>query len=893
MADEIQSHIEGLTERHIAKGMSPKEARYAAMREFGGVEQIKEQTRDARGVVWWDQLVQDVRYAVRAGRKNPGFALVVIISLAVGIGACTAIFSVVDANLLTSVPVRQPERLVQFHWQSARENGPKRGDTILGGDIDPVSGVWTGLHFPGNSLAAFRREQTTLSGVTAVAGLLVSNVVVDQQAETVVYGQLVSGNYYQVLGVPVVLGRTLLPADDQPGAPPVCVISQSYWRTRFASDPATVGKSILVNRVPATIVGITPAGFPGSMQLLRGVDITLPISLATRIRRDGDRVGDPDFWWMRIIGRLAPGVSRAQAQVRLEGLFQQTAKNGLAKPESDALPRLLVFAGNRAQLEAIRVGVLKRLVPMMWMVGLLLLAGCANVANLLLARGASRRREFAVRLALGAGRGRLIRQLLTEGLVLALLGAGLGLLFAQWYLQLLKALSPAVSSDYVSIFQIGSSSLDWRVLGFTTGIAILTGIMFSLAPTLRSTRLNLAAEFQGGSRSLGGVGLSRLSQLLVVVQIAGSVVMLICSLLFVRTLWQAGKIELGFQSEHRLLFMVDAQNAGYDATEGSALYYRLAENIGLLPGVQSVSFSGWPVLTGEGGPFFGDVEILEKKQKFRALRWNPIGMNFFKSYGMPLLQGRSFDPHDNAKTPKVAMVNQTFAQRYFGPGSALGHRILFQGDREIVGVVPDARLTVQELRFGTEPTVFIPFGQSEQQVARFIVHTRVDPMVMLPAIRNTVSKTDTGLALAGVSTQADHVKWRFLSQWMVAWFAGLIGLLALGLVSVGIYGLMSYAVQRRTNEIGVRIALGALPQRVLWMVIRESLTIIFVGLVAGIALAYGVTQLLAHMLLDLSPGDPLTYGAVALFLTMVALFACWLPARRATRVDPVVALRCE
>jgi predicted permease len=414
-----------------------------------------------------------------------------------------------------------------------------------------------------------------------------------------------------------------------------------------------------------------------------------------------------------------------------------------------------------------------------------------------------------------------------------------------------------------------------------------------LAPTLRSTRLNLASEFQAGTRSLGSAALSRLGQLLVVVQVAVSVVLLICSVLFVRVLWQAGRIDLGFQPEQRLLFAVDAQGAGYKPDQADGLYRRLTENIDALPGVRSVSFSGWPVLTGEGGPFFGSLELPGKNQKFRGVMWNPIGEDFFKAYGMPLLQGRGFTHRDDAKAAEVAIVNQAFAQRYFGPDGAVGQRILFQGDREIVGVVPDARLAVSELHKDVEPLVFIPFAQSHQLLARFVVHTKADPMAMLPAIKQRVSKTDANVAMVGVCTQAEQVAWRFLNQRMVAWLAGLIGLVALGLVSVGIYGLMSYAVQRRTSEIGVRIALGALPRWVLWMVIRESLTIIFVGLVAGIALACGVTQMLAHMLWGLSPTDPLTYGAVALSLTLVALFACWLPARRAAKVDPMEALRCE
>lgn len=893
MSDEMEAHINALTKRHLAKGMSPEEARYAALRAFGGVEQIKERARDERKILWLEQLWQDVRYAVRALWKSPGFTVVAIISLAVGIGANTAIFSAVNATVLKHVPVGNPDGLVQFQWQAQHDNAPKMVDWNMGADFDPASGTRTGLIFSAKSLSAFQQEEETLSGVTAIAMLLGSNVVIDQQAETVMFGQLVSGNYYQVLEVPALRGRTILPADDLPGAPPVCVISQHYWQTRFAGDPAVVGKTILVNRVPATIIGITPSGFPGSMQIGHDADITLPLSLAAQLRRDGSKVGNSDLWRLRIIGRLAPGVSRAQAQARLEGVFQQSARDDLVRSQNDALPRLLAVSGDRAQMEFMRRSALRQLVPMMWMVGLLLLAGCANVANLLLARGAARRREIAVRLALGVGRGRLIRQLLTEGLILAFLGAGLGMLLAQWGLQLFASLTPAVSSGYGSLFQEGTLHLNGRVLGFTTLIAVLTGILFSLAPTLRSTRLDLAAEFQSGTRSLGSAAVSRLSQLLVVVQVAVSVVLLICSVLFVRVLWQAGKIELGFQPNHRLMFAVDAQGAGYKPEQGAVLYHRLAESLEALPGVRSASFSAWPVLTGEGGPFFGVLEVPEKHQKFHGVMWNASGPNFFKSYGMPLLQGRGFGPHDNAKAPQVAVVNQTFAQRYFDRGSALGHHVIFLGDREVIGVVPDARLTVPELRSAVEPQVFVPFAQSGQRLARFVVHTETDPMSMLSAIKNVVSKTDANVAMIGVCTQAEQVAWRFLGQRMLAWLAGSIGLMALGLVSVGIYGLMSYAVHRRTSEIGVRLALGALPQRVLWMVIRESLTIILAGLVAGIALACGVTQFLASMLLDLSPTDPLTYGAVALFLTAVALFACWLPARRAAKVDPMVSLRCE
>jgi predicted permease len=751
--------------------------------------------------------------------------------------------------------------------------------------------------FSQRTFEQFREERTVLTDVCATASLFGVNVKIDDQPESIPWGQVVSGNFHQVLGVPAVAGRTLLPEDDRPGAAPVAVLSYRYWQKRFSCDPSVIGRTLSVNRLAVTIVGVTPPGFLGTILDGTGEDITLPLSLAPRIRRNPLYVPGPGVWWLRLVGRMKPGVSLEQTQAALEGVFQQSAREDLIRPEE--LPRLQATPGGQAKIEADRERDLGILMPMMGMAGLLLVAACANAATLLLARGARRRREIAVRLALGASRGRLVRQLLTESLLLGLLGAAAGLLFSRWNLDLLAMIFPR---DTPTRDWLRGLRPDLAVVGFTVATAVLTGVLFGLVPALRATRLNLTEEFQGGVRAAGRGAMSRLSQTLVAVQVALCLMLLVGAGLFLRTLRNLGSVDLGFNPTHLLLFMVDGNGAGYKAEQFAHVPPIIAEQIGALPGVRSVSFAGWQMMSGFYG-FSGPFSLAESKARSNGMppiTWNSVGPDFFETYGMPILAGRSFGRQDDAIGRKVAIVNQALAKKYFDHENPVGRSILLEGEREIVGVARDTKQTGRDLREPTAPMVFIPFAQSERgfsESARslvfFTVRTDGAPEAMLASIRRAVKPVARDLPLIFVRTQEAQIQDLFLRERMFTWVAGFIGLFTLGLACVGLYGLISFTVFRRTSEIGVRMALGALPRSVLWMILRDSLSIVFVGILIGIPAACAASQVLSSMFFGLSPTDPLTYGVVTLLLAGVAMTACWLPARRATHVDPVIALRVE
>ena len=895
MTEEMGHHVDLQTELNVKAGLGDEDARYAALRQFGNVASIQEQARDGRGWVWLEQFGQDIRYALRSLRKSPGIAAIAILSIALGIGVSTAVFSILNDRLFQSLAVKDPDGLVLFQWALGKHGTwPRMLVGGFGGEEEPVTGRWTGFLFSRPAFEKFREEHAVLADVCAVTGLWTTTVSIDNQAGFIGEGQLVSGDFYRVVGVSALKGRTLLPKDDEPGAEPVCVISDHYWRSRFKGDLSAIGKVIFVNRVATTIVGVTPSDFKGVMMVGQGTDITLPLSVASRISRDGESMAKRECWWLRMMGRLKPGVTREQARAGLEGTFQETARSDLLNQND--LPRLLVASGGNSQTEGNLRLDLKRLMPLLGMAGLLLLAACANVSTLLLARGANRRREIAVRLALGAGRGRIVRQLLTESLLLALSGAVLGLIFSRWGDELFGLLYPASGVEAsVPWAKVASLKSNLVLLGFTTALAILVGLSVGLAPALRATRLDLSAQFQGGSHTLGGGALSRFSQVLVVVQVAVSLLLCVVAGLFGRTVHTAQTTDLGFERQRLLLFGVDAQSAGYKPEQYFRLYENIAERIGGLSGVHSVSYAGWQVLTeNEGGPYQSYVSVPGSLEVHPNIFWNRVGRDYFETYQIPLLSGRSFVPNDDRVDPKIAIVNQALAKECFGEANPIGRHIMMEGDREIVGVVRDAKQTVTDLRGSTvSPMVYIPFAQSSQGNTRFVVRVESDPKAVVSAIRQTVSGLDQNLPIIGVITQETRIEWLFLLERIYGGIAGFVGLLALGLASVGLYGLMSFVVLRRTSEIGVRMALGAQSRQVLWMILRDSLSIVVVGLIVGLGASAIITQVFWSMFLGVSPTDPLTYACAALLLVVVATIACLIPANRAAKVDPLVALRAE
>jgi predicted permease len=901
MAEEMRAHLEQQMEANIARGMSADEARYAAHRQFGGVEQIKEQARDQRGWRWLDELTQDVRYGTRLLRKNPGFAAIAVLTLALGIGANTAIFSLVNEVLLKSLPVKNPQELVLFEWFSGAQGRMARG--IEGNSrTDPVTKRTYSTSFSLLTFERFSAEHPALSHVFAFAPISRLNVLVDGESDTSANGQFVSGGYYEGLGVSAFMGRALDANDDRPGADPVAVISHRYWQRRFNGSPDALGRTVLLNKVPVTIVGITPPEFAGTQQVGESIAFSVPLALQPRLQPDDVDKGKPWSWWLRMMGRLSTGSTVEQARVSLEGSFQQAALEGWTRAQSlqsssseqrtpDA-PGLLASPGGQG-LNDTRAGYAPSLRIMMGLAGMVLLISCANVANLLLARGAARRREIGVRLALGASRRRIVRQLLGESLLLASLGAGLGLIFAAWGREALLALRPLGRSLVLEL------PIDWRVLGFTTAAGVFTALLAGLAPALRATQVDLTAEFQGGTRSSGAGGRSRLAHVLMVAQISLSLVLLVSTGLFVRTLRNLQAIDPGFNRERLVMFGLDLVSAGYTRPQFAAFHTRVAERLERIPAVRSATFSALPLLSQSARNTSVSVQGYTRPTGVaggNSAMVNVLAPDFFETLEIPLVLGRGFTTRDDLAAPKVAVISQAMAKKYFGTDNPVGRRLGFgdastESDIEIVGVVRDAKY--RNLRSDSPITVYTPALQAPPGTAHYTLRTAGEPAAVFTAIQAAVREIDSTVPVLMLRTLDDQIDMLHARERLFARLAGFFGLLAMMLVSIGLYGLMAYTVLRRTGEIGIRMALGALPAQVLRMVLRESLTLVFLGVLAGLALSMAAGRFIASMLFGLSTIDPLTYGAVALLLLVVALLAAWLPAQRAARVSPMIALRCE
>ena len=828
--------------------------------------------------------------------KSPGFSIVALLSLAIGIGANTAIFSLVNAFLLRSLPVRHPEELVLLRSiDGAGGRMSRSGEN--NGSIDPATGREATTSFSLLGFVRMRAQRAPLSDLFAFAPFSQVNILVDGEPDDAATAQMVSGNYHTALGVSTALGRTLTLNDDDTASTPVAVISFRYWERRFGRAPGILGKTIAINRVPAAIVGVTAKGFDGAMQAGESPDVSVPLAHYLLFQPDRSGRAQPSYWWLRVMGRLAPSASPVQAAAALEPAFQAAAREGWiasagpADERTPSLPTLVADPGARGEND-VRRQYASSLRTLMGLVSLLLAAACANVANLLLARGTARRREIALRLALGASRGRIVRQLLAESLLLASAGAALGVTLAWWGRDLLLGLWPAGNTTVVL-----DMPLDARVLGLTIAATIGTALLFGLFPALRATRLNLNAEFASAWRTLGG-GRSRLSRGVMIVQVALSVVLLVSTGLFVRTLNNLQRVDAGFNRRSLVLFRVDATSAGYTPDQFTALQSRLQQRLERLPGVRAVTFSSTALLSRVRQnrrvsvpghtPGSGSLPIVNT---------NGLATNFFRAMELPLLLGRDFTEHDNGSAPRVAIVNQAFVRTYFDGENPVGKYVLIPSDAgrvEVVGVSGDAKYT--ELRGLTPPTVYLPALQQVDGNANFAVrvagadHTAG---AFFPAIRSAVREIDPALPVLNLRTQEEQIDRLNGQERLFATLSGLFGSLALLLACVGLYGLISDALLRRTGEIGLRMAVGALPGHVLRMVLRESLLLVGVGIVTGVAAAFSARRLVASMLFGLSPADPLTYGAVASILTVVALLASMAPAWRASHIEPVAALKIE
>ena len=838
-------------------------------------------------------LIQDVRYAFRMLRKSPGFTAVAILTLALGIGANTAIFSIINAVMLRNLPVKNPQQLVLFQWQSDKWPPPFS-----------MTGWRAGYAFSYEEFKEFSEQNKALSSVFAFVplGFNDQDITVGINGEpTLADGMMVSGQYFSGLGVTPLLGRGLTDADENPGAPRTAVISYAYWTRRFAQDPAIIGKNVTLNGIPFTIVGVTPASFYGVVG--SEPDLWVPFDDKPNMRPFGASPDGTnsvftarDWMCLNIMGRLKDGVTKAQAQSALDAVFRQFVTSEWRPAKESDVPHLILTSGSKG-LPVVQQYFQQPLSLLMLAVGLLLLIACANVATLLLARASSRNKEISVRLAVGASRSRLIRQLLTESVFLSVLGGLLGLAFANWGTQALIALLFSGPNGTATL----GVSADTRVLFFTFAVALLTGIVFGLAPALRASKADLLSAMKDSAAASDSRSKHRLGESLIVAQVAASLVLMVGAGLFVRTLANFETHNFGFDQRNLLTFGLDPTRAGYHDARLVNLYSQLLDRIQALPGVRaatlitSAPFSGW-----SGKTHSVNVEGSPQKPTDSAMYFQSVGPDFFSTMGIPVVLGRGIQRSDTAASPRIAVVDETFAKKYLAGENPIGHRFSFGSPKfdgansyEIVGVVRPAELT--NVSPGDHAKAYTSYAQSPKTLGQmyFEVRTLGSPATIISELRDAVHQTDASLPLVALKTQAEETSDALSLQRLFAQLTTAFGLLALLLAMIGLYGTMAYSVTRKTHEIGIRMALGARPANVLSMVLRQGLVLSLVGVVLGVIAALGVTHLIASMIFGVSPYDALTFVAVATILLVVALCACYIPARRAMNVDPMVALRYE
>jgi predicted permease len=834
-----------------------------------------------------ETLWQDVRYGFRVLRASPGFAAVAVLSLALGIGANTSIFSVVNAALLRPLPVNEPDRLVFVF------NGTQTSPYSVSSYPDYVD---------------YRDKNEVFSDVLTYSSITASGRTDDQT--DLISGSIVSGNFFDALGVRAALGRTFLPEEDTtPNTHPVAVISHGLWERRFGSDPKVIGQQLTLNGHAFTIVGVTSAGFNGP-EVLETNDIYVPAMMQALVRPPrGGFSGDmnPDMLsrrgprWLRIIGRLKPGVSIDQAQAAMSTLAAQLQQ---AYPDTNRNTIATLFPVSKVDPQAytqlISVAAL-----LLAVVAIVLLIACANVANLLLARASGRRKEIAVRLALGASRSRLVRQLLTESVLLSLAGGLGGLLLALWTIDVLKTATPP---DGIFSFTL-DYRLDGRVLAFTFLLSLATGVIFGLAPALQASRPDLVPALKDeASAAAQGRRRFNLRNLLVVAQVALSLVLLIGAGLFLRSLNNAQAIDPGFNADRVLNAQLNINLLRYTKLQGQEFYRQVIERVEALPGVESASMARVVPMSGSGRTSSLIIEGQDQPDNVsrsegsgpdnpnpNTVSTNVVGLKYFETMGISLLRGRDFTEQDKEGAPLTVVVNEAFARRYFDGEEALGRRLSFRGAQgpwsEIVGVARDSKY--RTLGEAQRPFVYSPLAQNHETGMALHVRTIGDPSSVAGAVRREVQTLDQNLPVTNLQPMRDVLGSSLFAARMGAVLLAIFGLLALLLAGVGLYGVMSYTVSRRTREIGIRMALGAQTGNVLRLVLKEGMALVGGGVAAGLIVAAAVTRLLASFLYGVSPLDATTFVAIPVVLALVALLASYLPARRAAKVDPMIALRYE
>jgi predicted permease len=887
MDAELACHLENLTADLVRAGHSPEEAARRARVALGPMLMHKEDMRASLGLRWWDELWADLKYGLRILRKSPGFTAIAAGSLALAIGANTAIFSIAKSLLYDRLGVPHADQLRMLRWTEDKHTAVND----MWGDFDPSpdDAGMVGSVFSYPVYQQLRAHDQVLQDLFAYKEDSM-NATLRGNAQRLGVA-MVSGNFYAGLGTLPQLGRAIQPSDDQTaGTGAVAVISEGVWEREFGRSPSVLGQTITVNQVPLTIVGVNSRGFTGAKNVHQSPDIFVSLSMQPLIDPKGKNaslLNDSELWWLNIVGRAKPGVSDAQAQVALDVALAAATRATMTVKSGETVPRLVLVDGSRGLNYAARM-FRKPAYVLLTMTGFVLLLACANIANLLLARGAQRQREMSVRLALGAGRGRVLRQLLTESLLLAGIGGAGGLLLG--YLGR-NAIPRLVSTGWRSTF---IAPMDWGVFAFAGAVTLMTGLIFGLAPACLAARSEVSSSLKESAQTTTRRRKGLSGRALVAFQVALSTLLVVGAGLFLRTLWALDSVDVGFRTDHLILFEVSPPMKRYGPGKDVQLHQRLEQGFAALPGVEGVtaSLSAYIANNMNNSDFLVEGEDPASHQ--RDLEdVNMVGTAFFSTMGIPIITGRSFGRQDTATSEKVGIINQALAKERFSGMDPVGKRFKAGDDWwRVVGVCGNNRFL--NLRDAPPPQFFIPWVQ-QPEVGRltYAIRSELDPSVLAPELRRVVQQADRDLPLAELRTQQEQIDENMQTERMFAALTTGFGVLALALACVGIYGIMAYSVANRTNEIGIRLALGAEPAQVLGMILRESGWLAFGGVVVGIGAALALTRLVKSMLFGIQPWDPATLVAGSLLLLAVALAASWIPARRAAGVQPMDALRHE
>lgn len=849
--EEMHAHLDMLIDEKLAAGMDLENARRFARLELGEIDLVKANVREVRMGAMLEQVWQDSRYAVRMLRKDPGFTVVAVVTLALGIGANTAIFSVVNGVLLRALPYREPSRLAMIWHNNTRES---------------KSQDWMAYQ----TLLDLREQNTTFEDVAGITLLWRFGLATDEGQETL-QGYWVSAQFFSLLGFEPARGRAFLPKEDKPGGSPAVILSHHMWQNTFGADPNMIGRTITLDGRATPVVGVMPAGF----RFMDDADLWMPLGQDPFVSR-----GPRSVRIVSAIGRLGPGATLSQGRTEMSAIAGRLAQ---AYPDTNS-----GLDANVVQLQEQIVGKIRpALLVLLGAVGFVLLITCTNVANLLVARATARETEIAVRMALGGGRSRLVRQLLTESVVLGLVGGAAGMMLALGGLRLLRSFGPA------ELPRMQEISIDGNVLGFTLAASVLTGVIFGLLPAFQVLRTNLGNSLKGGSRATKGGGRSR--SVLVVTEVALALVMLVGAGLMIRSFARLMRVDPGFNSDHLLTLQMDVPPA-YGATPEKriALYDEIFERLEALPGVKAaggvtrlplgagsstrLEIEGHPVASGE-----------EPEVELRR-----ASTNYFQAMGIPLREGRTFTKQDGPAAPRVAIINEVTAKRFWPNEEPMGRHVRFAGDSNapwftVIGIIGDIKHFGLDLQAPAE--LYTSFDQGPPGGPRLAIRTSADPAGLITAVRGELRSIDKQIAISQVETMDNIVSKSTADRRFQAVLLGAFAVLALALAMIGIYGVMAYGVAQRTHELAIRIALGAGRVDVLRLVLGQGMRLVIIGVAIGLAGAFGLTRFLRTLLFETGPTDPITFVGVSLLLALVALLACYVPARRASRVDPIAGLR--